>query len=154
MSDEKRPGGLTAMAVLNFVFGGMGGLAMLSLLVIVGILTAGQEVLSEPEMVEMKQAFEEAGIGIGFFIVMVVISAISSALLIVSGIGYLKQKKFMGRTLGNTYAVLSIVYAMVAALTLPVVGGGGFSLGTIIGLIYPLVTLFVLNMTFKEDFIH
>jgi hypothetical protein len=32
--------------------------------------------------------------------------------------------------------------------------GGGFNLGTILGLVYPVITLFLLNTTFKEDFVN
>ena len=33
------------------------------------------------------------------------------------------------------------------------IGGGGFNIGTIIGLVYPLLTLALLNTTFKDDFV-
>src|SRR5207247_3969993 len=36
MSDGKRPGGLTALAVLNFVFGGLGALGLLAIFAVLG----------------------------------------------------------------------------------------------------------------------
>ena len=85
------------------------------------------------------------------FIGLLALSVISSVLLLISGIGYIKQKKFMGRTLGNAYAILAIISGIVSAMMMKPEIGGGFSIGTIIGLIYPILTLILLNMTFKED---
>jgi len=72
-------------------------------------------------------------------------------LLLLSGIGYLKLKKFLGRMIGNTYAVISIVSSVISGIMFPSEMGGGFNIGTIIGLIYPIITLILLNTTFKED---
>jgi hypothetical protein len=76
---------------------------------------------------------------------------VSNVLLFLSGIGYLKQKKVLGWMMGNAYAILSIVSSIISALTFPAEIGGGFNIGIIIGLIYPIVTLALLNTTFKED---
>jgi len=32
--------------------------------------------------------------------------------------------------------------------------GGGFNLGTVIGLIYPVLTLILVNTTFREDLVN
>jgi hypothetical protein len=69
-------------------------------------------------------------------------------------VGYLKLKKFLGRTLGNVYAVMSVVYSIGSALLLPVTLGGGFNIMAIVGLIYQVLTLILLNTTFKEDFVN
>ena len=79
--------------------------------------------------------------------------AVGAFLLIASGVGYLKQKKVLGRGFGNTYAVLSIATALVGASLVSEKAGGGFTIGTIVGLIYPVLTLILLNGTFKHDFI-
>lgn len=84
----------------------------------------------------------------------IAVSAIATLLQIVSGIGYLQQKKFLGRTLGNAYAVLSVVSGLIPALMISDPdAGGGFQIGTIVGLVYPVLTLVLLNTTFKHDFI-
>ncbi len=135
---SKRPGGLTALAVLNFVFGGLGALGLLAVAALLSAVDSatGGEVHSAP------------GAGLVYFLLL--LGIVNVALLIASGVGYLKQKKFLGRTLGNTYGVLSIastVIGLAAANT-------GFGLQTIIGLVYPVLTLALLNTTFKEDFIN
>ncbi len=135
---SKRPGGLTALAVLNFVFG---GLAAILLLGVAALLHAadtatGGEVSKVP------------GAGLVYFLIL--LGIVRVALLIASGVGYLKQKKFLGRTLGNTYAVLAIADTVIGVA----MADTGFGIGAIIGLIYPVVTLALLNTTFKDDFIN
>ena len=55
--------------------------------------------------------------------------------------------------LGNAYAILAIVSSVVSGLVVSAEAGGGFNIGTIVGLVYPVLTLALLNTTFKEDFI-
>ena len=154
MSEGKRPGGLTALAVLNFVFGGFGALAFLGFLTLLAVIS-GAAAVSEGSGTEDGAKVSEAlkDMPMGLFYVTIVLTAVSAFLLIASGVGYLKQKKFLGRTLGNTYGLLAIASSLISGLMIPVEANGGFGIGTIIGLIYPLLTLMLLNTTFKEDFI-
>lgn len=155
MSEGKRPGGLTALAVINFVFGGFGALGSLGMLAIMAFInvaaqSADNEGASEAQR-EMAKAWEE--IGMGFFYLILLLGAVSAMLLIASGVGYLQQKKFLGRTLGNAYAVISIASSLLMGVMITSDAGGGFNIGTIIGLVYPVLTLILLNGTFKEDFV-
>ena len=86
-----------------------------------------------------------AGVGMFQFILM----ALSAALLIVSGVGYIGQKRVLGRMMGNFYGITSI-----ANNGLTLANGGEFSFFIIIGLIYPVLTLILLNTTFKEDLVN
>ena len=151
MSEGKRPGGLTALAVINFIFCGFGLLGIISLVAFFAIFTSPVLV---PEMQVVKDAFDQAGLGMGILILTTVIGLISYALLLISGIGYLMQKKFLGRTVGNIYAIISILSSLIGALWLPVAAGGGFTLVTILGLIYPVLTVFLINRTFKNDLVN
>jgi succinate dehydrogenase/fumarate reductase cytochrome b subunit len=155
MSEGKRPGGLTALAVINFVFGGFGALGTLAFVALLAIINtaakSGENEGAAEAQQEMAKAWQE--IGLGVFYAMIVLGAVSAILLIVSGVGYLQQKKFLGRTLGNTYAVLSIASSLVMGVVVTADAGGGFNIGTIIGLVYPVLTLILLNGTFKEDFV-
>jgi hypothetical protein len=99
---------------------------------------------------EVAKAWEELGMGLFYFILLLL--AVQAFLLIASGVGYLKQKKVLGRGLGNAYAILAIVSSVVSGLVVSAEAGGGFNIGTIIGLVYPVLTLALLNTTFKEDF--
>ena len=150
MNHGKRPGGLTAMAVINFVFGGFGALGFLGLIVFLLILTG---TVTNEDTQKVKESFEEAGLGAGFLAFLLSVQLLAVVLLITSGVGYLKQKRVLGRYLGNTYALVSISVNLISALMMPG-ESGGFNLGTVIGLIYPVLTLFMLNTTFKEDLVN
>ena len=149
MSEGKRPGGLTALAVLNFIFGGFAMLGVLAMAALLGVAAAVEGQDTE-EARKVAEAMEEAG---PLFGVALVLSLVSGVLLIASGVGYLKQKRFLGRTLGSVYAGLSIFASLVTSAMLSTELGGGFSISTIVGLIYPVLTLVLLNGTFKHDLV-
>jgi len=154
MSEGKRPGGLTALAVLNFVGGGFLTLAVLGnvgmLLGHPALLKQAQE-RGDEKAVEALQAF--ADLDKTPFVVTIVLLTLAVALLIVSGVGYLKQRRFLGRILGSAWAGLAILATVYSLLSIKEgAGGGGVTLGVILMLIYPVLTLILLNGTFKEDF--
>lgn len=133
-----RPGGLTALAVLNLVFGGLGVIANLITIATVSTIRAGLEAL--------------AGAGVkvpsaGTYYLLCFLSLITGALLITAGIGYLGQKKMLGWTLGNAYGVLAIVICL---LNMVMISFGWF--GAIFGIVYPIITLALLNTKFKNSF--
>jgi len=150
MNEEQRPGGLTALAVINFVFSGWGLLGLLGMVAVFAFI--GQ--IPTDEMDETKRAQLEAfqNMGVSTLVMIVALSILSNILLLVSGIGYLKQKKIMGRMVGNAYAIFGIVSSIASGLMFGAEMGGGFNIGTMIGLIYPVVTLILLNTTFVDDF--
>lgn len=150
MNAGKRPGGLTALAVMNFVMGGWG------LLVTLGFV-ANLAVLLDliPKSAQLEESTEHlVAIGIPGLVAILVLCFLTASLLILSGIGYLKQKRLLGRTLGNTHAVTGMAYKILMATILSPEIGGGFQLETIIGLVYPLLTLLLLNTAFKRDLVN
>src|SRR5277367_1593728 len=104
MAEGKRPGGLTALAVLNFVFGGLGTLGVLALFALIGAVKSAASSAGLGEV---------SGPGAGILYITLALSAVSCALLLASGVGYIKQKKFLGRTLGNVYAVCSLAQTVI-----------------------------------------
>ena len=155
MSENKRPGGLTALAVINFIWGGITALGALGLMVLIPLMGRIMDEAST-QMTPEQQAQMEAmrDISAPLLITLIVLSVVTAVLLIASGVGYLKLKKFLGRTLGNAYGILSVVSGVCSAFLLPVAIGGGFNIMAIVGLIYPVLTLILLNTTFKEDFVN
>ena len=149
MNEGKRPGGLTALAVINFVFCGGQLLGILGWIVIFALSTMKIENMNEQQRTQWEAM---QNMSRPLLIGLIVMSAILGILLLLSGIGYLKQKKLLGRTLGNAYAILAIAVGIVSAVLMQPGVGGGFHIGTIIGLIYPVLTLILLNTIFKEDF--
>ncbi len=135
--DGKRPGGLTALAVINFIFGGFGALALIGLFALLGAA-------SEAERAQARDVVP----GVVWFLIFVVF--IQVVLLIMSGVGYLGQKRFLGRILGNTYSIVTLVGTAISLGTKT----EEFGIGTIIGLVYPVLTLALLNTTFKDDLVN
>lgn len=138
----KRPGGLTALAVLNFVFGGLG---VLGILAMYALLAAADSISGGEVTAAMAKTPGAALVWVGLLL-----GLVGTVLLIVSGVGYLGLKKMLGRTIGNAYAAISIISGIFSLAAL----GQGFGLSTIIGLVYPVLTLILLNTTFKDDFVN
>ena len=150
MTEGKRPGGLTALAVLNFVFAGWSLVGMIGLVVFFTLIgKIPTENMDENARMQIE-ALQD--MGLPTLVLIFALAVVSCILLFLSGIGYLKQKKFLGRKLGSVYGILAIISSIVSGLMFDTELGGGFNIGTIIGLIYPVLTLILLNTTFKEDF--
>jgi hypothetical protein len=148
MEEEvKRPGGLTALAVINFILGGFGiigsALSFFSMRMIGNMATDGM-----PEAAKAKiEAFQS--IDPAMFTIMIIMSIVSALLLLLSGIGYLKQKRVLGRIIGNIYGFYGISSVIISYLTMPKELFGNIS--AIIGIIYPTLTLVLLDTVFKND---
>lgn len=141
MAEGRRPGGLTALAVLNFVFGGIAGL----LLIGVAALLGGAHMVAR----DAGHSLNEVP-GAGLIYLALGLGAIRVICLIASGVGYIGQKRFLGRTLGNVYAILGIADTVIGVAMLHT----GFGLFSLIGLIYPVLTLILVNTTFKDDLVN
>ncbi len=138
MSYRQRPGGLTALAVINFVFGGF------------NVLSLGGSALFLANREEFKREIAQGGGTVPpdwFFVYELFAKAVLAGLLISSAIGYLKLRKRLGRDLGNLYAVTSIADTVVRIAV-----GGDFSMFFLLLAVYPLLTLVMLNLIFKDDF--
>ena len=160
MSDSKRPGGLTALAVINFVFGGLSVITAMGLAVMLfaaGAMetaTGGLTIIADNAAQDaLRQGIDAIG-GKSMLYVSFALTLLSSVLLILSGVGYLKQKLFLGRMLGNGYALVAVFGSVISMSKTPEEFGGGFNLGVIFGLLYPILTLVLLNTTFKEDLVN
>ena len=142
MSEGKRPYGLTALAVLNFVF--------------VGFVAVGAQALwaryslvpSTPDVaIAAYSLTQQDG---PMILIAAILMLVSMTLLIVSGIGYIGQKKILGQRVGSIYGMIGIAGTVLVLL----VAKTGFGIETIIGLTYPILTLVLLNTTFKDDFVN
>jgi len=146
MAEGKRPGGLTALAVINFIFAGFNALGVLGALALMVILRT-VDTMQGPEGDEAKKSIADAG-GMEWIYASAAVSALLAALLLVSGIGYLKQKRMMGRTLGSVYAVIAMLFSLAYIVAV------GMQFGMLIGFVYPVLTLILLNTTFKDDLVN
>lgn len=177
MSDGKRPGGLTALGVINFVFSAGSALGIVgSILLLVGAPFLHKMVDKQRDEVQKLEAAEdsspdeikraqknlkgaekavgdldkgiEAAGGPTWIMVDIFASVLFAVLLIVSGIGYLKQKRVMGRRVGSMYGIVGVLYYLAFVVVV------GMQFMILIGLIYPVLTLALLNTTFKDDFVN
>ena len=154
MSNPQRPGGLTALAVFNFIFSFTSLLSALGLIAIVVLLGVGaggepESLLSDQQQAQLA-AFTNIGSGVLYFIV--VTSVVSAILLLLSGVGYLKMKKFLGRDMGNLYAMTALISAVLTVFIMPRELGGGINLSAILSVLYPAITAICINVIFKDDF--
>jgi hypothetical protein len=128
--------GLTLLAIMNFVMAGIFGLFALSMLLF--LCTVGLPQPSHLHGPSPLSAFRQPWLLSGGLLIAV--------LLLVSGLGYLHHKLVQGRYLGNAYALLALVWLAVAIHY----DHHGLTLATITPLIYPLLTLALINVAFKN----
>ncbi len=149
MNEGKRPGGLTALAIINFIIAGLNLLSLFGMVALFGLI----DKMPTEQMNETQKAQIQAvqNMGMPTLVLILALTLLGGLLLLLSGIGYLKQKKVLGRVIGNVYAISSLVGSLVSGLLFATELGGGFHFGTIIGLIYPVLTLVLINTTFKDD---
>jgi hypothetical protein len=148
MAEGKRPGGLTALAVLNFVFGGIS--LLWTLLVGMATVFADKMVSTADKMGAKEGDLASAKSSVGIAYAYVALSLVSGALLIIAGVGYLGQKRFLGRTLGTVYAMASLGGTLLGVIGL----SQGIGIFTIVLMVYPVLTLIMINTTFKEDLVN
>lgn len=148
MTEGKRPGGLTALAIINFILCGA------SLLSLATFALIGKVPTEEMEEAQRAQIEAFKNMEPSTLILLFGSTLVTGVLLLLAGIGYLKQKRFLGRILGSTYAVAAIISSIMGALMMPPELEGGFNLGTLIGLVYPILTLILVNTTFKDDLVN
>ena len=170
MQEGTRPGGLTALAVLNFIGSGFD---LLGIIVLVGMLAMGGKLADEiekqararaerehdgegePELkpedrqaIAALRSFDRTGGGV--VALLIGFDLACAGLLTAAGVGYLRQRRW-ARLVGNCYAVVSVVSLALAMKLLPYEMGGGFRFVTFVGLVYPILTVVLVNMTFRDD---
>ncbi|MFH2007184.1 MAG: hypothetical protein ABI333_11405 [bacterium] len=131
-----RPSGLTALAVFNFIIAGFYGLSVLGLLVL----------LANPDK-------RQPGLTETYIYVNILYAIVDTGLLIIAGVGYLKLKKILGRWLGNIEACFGLAF-FAFALSYSLSLGQPFMFSSLKSLIYPGITLILLNVVFRENLVN
>ncbi len=139
MDRKIRPSGLTAFAILNFVFAGV---SVVGILFSIGCTScvkmsnqSGQS-LPTPEITAVVIVFS-------------ILNAVLAGLLIISGVGYLKLNRISGRWCGNLYAVAQIVLRILA-IAIGTAAMGEVTLFTVAAFVWPVLTLFFINIVFND----
>lgn len=150
-----RPSGLTVLAVLNFVFGGMALLnAPMALLMSASFpwfekqLSTANNTPGMPEWVVKMNEFSLDMLNPTVLYTTAFFAFVTGVLMLISGFGYLKQQRGRGRMVGNMYVLVGII-SMIALTYLARMN----LLLHSIDLIYPLITVYLINVTFKDDFV-
>ena len=142
----KRPGGLTALAVINFVFAGFGPIMVLGLIVMIPA-SRGEKLAFWPRGLELPPL---PSVDVLYY--MIVAHSIIAVLLVVSGIGYLKMSKTAGYVFGNIYAIASIANRAIQLACEPEGVTAANVVGFVIGVAYQLITLILLNGPLRKYF--
>jgi hypothetical protein len=140
MSEGQRPGGLTALAVINFVLAGLG------LMNLAGALVMSQQLEESRRQGEKIPRFVEIMLSMTW--VDYALALGMWTLMVLSGIGYLKQRRFLGRTLGNLFVLVGLGLAVRTMAT------DRFMFMSLIDLVYPLLTAILINGAFREDLVN
>ncbi|HRQ72334.1 MAG TPA: hypothetical protein PLU35_04815 [Phycisphaerales bacterium] len=143
--NTNRTGGMTAVAVLNFIFGGWG--MLVNLLVVLGgglLAVFGGAVAASGE----SGGAAAAGAGIGLTLVGL-LGLFAGLLLFIGGFGILKMKPW-ARQACLAYAGIAVIVNLAGIALLST----GFGLTQIIGFAYPaiLAYLFLANPQWKQAF--
>ena len=146
-----RPGGLTALAVMNFIFGAGGILQVLGIAVMAAAYYAAPEETKRELDKGVKMILKA---GVPAVIAFLSLAGLAAILEVLAGFGYLKQKRFLGRVLGNAFALLSITAYGILVVASRGVEGMGLNLDALLGVLYPILTLILINTTFREDLVN
>ena len=140
--EGQRPTGLLVLAILNFVFAGMGAIG-LPILIIMALL---KDRIDNPEIQEAMAQMPEGGA----LYLTLALGLAEVTLLTISGIGYLKQKRFMGRHMANLYSLVAMSNVGISIFT----GPQGLKFLSLFGIIYPVLTLIFVNTVFRDDLVN
>ena len=148
MSETTRPGGLTALAVLHFVFGGK---RIADTVGFVVLRSRHDQMDDDKKPRELVDAL--AAVDATVFTTISVLAVLTGLATIAAGIGCLKLRARLGRRLGTVAALSMIGMTIAYAMLLRGTRAGDFTLLTVVQLLFPLLTLFLLNVTFKDEFV-
>jgi len=133
----QRPGGLTVLAILSFIWGGLLVLSCLALIVMVAV--GKQKDLQGPK----------GEVEVGWLWLQIGGALLSGAILIVAGVGFLGQRRVVGRWMGTAYALLTLAILTVVQAIEPRL----FSFDTVMSAVYALLILLLVNLTFRRDLV-
>ena len=128
--------GLTLLAIINFIAGGLGIIALFII------------VLSEHESSRPGRNLFDPGINMFDAYIIMILRFVNIVLVISSGFGYLGRKKVLGWVVGNIYACWAILTVVISAWL-----EGRFGILSGFWLLYPLLTLILLNTVFRKSFV-
>jgi|ERR1043166_6978600 hypothetical protein len=153
MANPDRPGGLTALAWINFILAGY--LLMSATGVIMTMvfrpkieLAASRAAAEAAEEADEDPVVTQELPPDHVLVLFVCLMAVCAVLYVVAAVGYLKLKFILGRVLGTVTALFAVGTALAEIVLSP----RGIQVGHYLGLMYPALTLLLLHVTFRHDF--
>lgn len=141
--NTRRTGGMTAVGILNIIFGSFASIGALVTVLGGGLMAA----IGSAAEQEMTGATGEAAAFGGALILLGLFGLTIGVMLLVAGIGVLMVKPW-GRNLSLAAATLAIVNNIGQAVLL-----SAFGLGTVIGMAYPIILIgLFMNPSWKAAF--
>ena len=160
LADQLKPGGAAALGAAALLYKQGQGAAAEALLAktVRGDPAAKDGVESRPEKMENLKKLRETDQLMKKQASLIMLGGaldlVFMILLILAGIGYLKQRRVLGKIVGTVYAVTAILWGAGALFYFQQATGQSAGIGSLIGFIVPGVTLILLHLTFKDDFIN
>lgn len=127
---ERRPGGLTALAVFNFIWALRTGLGSLGFLMAMSGNIPGLEDIATPTLLSLFATY-----------------LVGAAFLVASGIGYLGCRRVLGFWCGVGYALTGIASAVAWSIARDKISVEAVQEG-----MFPIMTLVLLATVFRRDF--
>lgn len=151
-----RPGGLTALGVISIIWSAISFFGVLGTVILISVgnfmpKPAEGASAEEVEKLEKVRAQMDLFLEWDWLVAHTILSALCVVMLFIAAIGYFKMKRVLGRYMGNAYALLSLFLVALSSFSAPKMSGSDF--GLILGLVLPVLTLLLVNVTFKDDLI-
>jgi len=142
----KRPGGLTALAALNFIFGAANVIWR-------GIMLAAVRESRGSDAPFLDCMLRGSSAPSAELVYLVYTLGLVAALMeILAGVGYLGRQKVLGYFVGNAFAILAIIYAILSVIVFWSVFHSYAVVFAAGELIYAGITLGVLNTGYRRQF--
>jgi hypothetical protein len=156
LAASDRPGGLTALTVLNGFFAlGVGGTAIQHFMTSYDLMAVDEEgIRGRRWRRRYLESLMDEGLTAWDLQILSLIGLVATLLLLVSIWGMLKRSNVIGRWLGTLGAVALAAFYLLSINWLPdtILRGSGLSIAR--QLFYPFFLLFMLHVIFRRDFIH
>jgi ABC-type transport system involved in multi-copper enzyme maturation permease subunit len=139
-----RPGGLTALAVFNFLGAAT---ALLGTLGYVMAMGAGDQLVGEEQQEAQRELSELSSLGTPTLLALIVATLLVAGLQVASGIGFLKMRYVLGWVLGFVYGTASLALTWIVPLL-----RGSATAAVLQQVFYPVVVMTLLATVFRGDF--
>jgi len=158
MAATDRPSGLTALAVINFLLSLMQGFAILDLLLTRFVFASnlldradrGNHEAPAAQVEMLRDLFQVSPLHVG---ILATLMALSGLLLLATGFGYLKRRRFWGRHLTTAYVICDLTYVGALLALMPESYVRSLGIGLLRTAFYPIFLGGVIHTVFRRDLV-